>query len=82
MAFGTKGVEIHENVKPIEGEKVFQKSYPNSFRETSLLDYLKEKEVIEVTIIGMMTHMCVDATTRALQFFYAEIKSTEEFLND
>lgn len=65
MALDTNGVEIHENVKPLNGEKVFQKKYPNSFRETGLLDYLKENEVTEVVITGMMTHMCVDATTRA-----------------
>ncbi|MEG1020675.1 MAG: cysteine hydrolase family protein [Myroides sp.] len=65
MALGTNGVEIHENVKPLNGEKVFQKNYPNSFRGTGLLDYLKENEVTEVVITGMMTHMCVDATTRA-----------------
>lgn len=116
---GTKGIEIHENVKPLDGEKVFQKYYPNSFRETGLLDYLKANDITEVIITGMMTHMCVDATTRAafdfgykctvigdtcasrdleingktvkaddvhhaflaaLEFFYAEIKSTEDFL--
>ncbi len=62
---GTFGSEIHENVKPLEGEKVIQKYYPNSFRETGLLDYLKENEVTELVITGMMTHMCIDATTRA-----------------
>ncbi|GGB72900.1 isochorismatase [Flavobacterium suaedae] len=62
---GTKGAETHENVKPLAGEKVFQKYYPNSFRETGLLDYLKENEITELIITGMMTHMCVDATTRA-----------------
>lgn len=62
---GTKGAEIHENVKPLDGEEVFQKYYPNSFRETGLLDYLKENEISEVVITGMMTHMCIDATTRA-----------------
>ncbi|MCX2473523.1 cysteine hydrolase family protein [Pedobacter sp. MC2016-05] len=62
---GTNGIKIHENVKPLDGENVFQKFYPNSFRETGLLDYLKENDVTEVVIAGMMTHMCVDATTRA-----------------
>ncbi|MGJ5641383.1 cysteine hydrolase family protein [Formosa sp. S-31] len=120
MVEGTNGVEIHDNVKPLDGEKVFQKHYPNSFRETGLLDYLKENDVTELVITGMMTHMCIDATTRAafdfeykctvihdacasrdleingktvkaedvhhaflaaLEFFYAEIKSTEEFLS-
>lgn len=62
---GTNGVQIHENVKPLDGENVFQKFYPNSFRDTGLLDFLKENHVTEVVITGMMTHMCVDATTRA-----------------
>ncbi|WP_333662448.1 cysteine hydrolase family protein [Chishuiella changwenlii] len=74
MSVGTNGVEIHENVKPLKDEKVFQKSYPNSFRETDLLDYLKENDVTEVVITGMMTHMCVDATTRAA--FDFEFKCT------
>lgn len=62
---GTAGAAIHENVKPLDREQVFQKFYPNSFRETGLLDYLKENQVTELVITGMMTHMCVDATTRA-----------------
>lgn len=62
---GTQGAEIHDNVKPLEGEKVVKKHYPNSFRETDLLEYLKSNDVTEVVITGMMSHMCVDATTRA-----------------
>ncbi|PVY42379.1 nicotinamidase-related amidase [Pontibacter virosus] len=65
----TTGVEIHENVKPLEGEKLVQKYYPNSFRDTDLLDYLKANDVTEVVVTGMMTHMCVDATTRAAKDF-------------
>lgn len=59
------GAEIHENVKPLLGEKVIIKHYPNSFRETELLEYLVGKEITDVVICGMMTHMCVDATVRA-----------------
>ncbi len=66
---GTLGSEIHENVAPLEGEKVIQKLYPNSFRETDLLSYLQTQEVTKVVIVGMMTHMCVDATTRAAKDF-------------
>ncbi len=62
---GTPGVEIHENVRPAEGEPVFQKSFPNSFRETPLLNYLREQGAERLVICGMMTHMCIDATTRA-----------------
>ena len=61
----TKGADIHENVKPTAGEKVIIKHYPNSFRETELLEYLKSMNITDLVICGMMTHMCVDATIRA-----------------
>ena len=61
----TFGAEIHENVKPLESEKLIVKHYPNSFLETGLLDYLKEMEITDLVICGMMTHMCIDTTVRA-----------------
>lgn len=65
----TYGVEIHLNVQPLEGEKLIVKHYPNSFKETDLLDYLKSEGITELVITGMMTHMCIDATTRAAKDF-------------
>jgi len=65
----TKGAEIQDNVKPLGQEKVIVKHYPNSFRETELLDYLKGKNITDLVICGMMTHMCVDATARAAKDF-------------
>lgn len=62
---GTQGAEIHPNVTPLATEKVFIKNYPNSFRETGLLDYLHSLNITELVVCGMMTHMCVDATVRA-----------------
>jgi nicotinamidase-related amidase len=62
---GTEGVCIHENVSPLDGETVIQKHFPNSFRDTALLEYLAKEGVTHLVISGMMTHMCVDATTRA-----------------
>ncbi len=60
----TKGVEIHDLIKPVDGEAVFQKNFPNSFRETGLLEYLNKNNIDELVVTGMMTHMCVDTTTR------------------
>ncbi|TSA55588.1 MAG: cysteine hydrolase [Planctomycetaceae bacterium] len=60
-----KGVQIHESVAPIEGETVFQKNYPNSFRETPLLEYLHQQQISQLVIVGTMTHVCIDTTTRA-----------------
>jgi nicotinamidase-related amidase len=61
----TAGVDIHESVSPKEGENIFQKNFPNSFRETGLLDHLRQIKVSKLVIAGMMTQMCVDTTTRA-----------------
>jgi nicotinamidase-related amidase len=65
----TKGAEIHDNVKPAEQEKVIVKHFPNSFRETELLEYLKSRNITDLVVCGMMTHMCVDATVRAAKDF-------------
>lgn len=61
----TIGAAIHENVAPVAGELVIEKHYPNSFRGTGLVDELWREEVKSLVICGMMTHMCIDATTRA-----------------
>jgi nicotinamidase-related amidase len=61
----TYGAEIHESVTPEPGEPVLTKYYPNGFRDTSLLEILAKAGVTEVVICGAMSHMCIDATTRA-----------------
>ena len=61
----TRGVEIHESVRPQAGETVIQKHFPNCFRDTRLLEHLRAAGIDALTIAGMMTHMCVDTTTRA-----------------
>jgi len=59
------GAGIHANVKPLKSEKVISKDYANSFRDTDLLEYLNEHQVKRLVIVGMQTHMCVEAATRA-----------------
>lgn len=54
-------------------EKAIIKHYPNSFRKTDLLLYLKNLEINDLVICGMMTHMCVDATVRAAKDFGDDI---------
>lgn len=62
---GTTGAEIHPLVAPIEGERVFVKHYPSSFRETGLHDYLTGLGIGTLHLAGAQTNMCVDTTTRA-----------------
>jgi nicotinamidase-related amidase len=62
---GTEGQRIHPLVLPREGETVITKNFPNSFLKTPLLELLRQLGITRLIIAGMMTHMCVDATTRA-----------------
>ena len=61
----TVGAEHHEAVAPCEPEHVIQKNFPNSFRSTTLEKDLRDQGVEELVIVGAMSHMCIDATTRA-----------------
>ena len=62
---GTEGAEIIPVVAPAEGELVITKNYPNSFRETELKQALDEEGIQDVVVLGAMSHMCIDATSRA-----------------
>lgn len=59
------GVEIHSSVMPQPNEPIISKHFPNSFRETDLLEQLRTNGITQLLICGMMTSMCVDATVRA-----------------
>ncbi|MCH5262607.1 MAG: cysteine hydrolase [Lachnospiraceae bacterium] len=70
---GTFGCEISERIKPLPDDKVIVKYYPNSFFETELDSYLKEKGIKKLIVCGMMTHMCVDTTVRAAMDYGYEV---------
>jgi nicotinamidase-related amidase len=42
---------------------------PSSFLGTNLAMVLKEENITDVVVCGMMSHMCVDTTVRACQDF-------------
>ena len=62
---GSEGAKTHISVLPADGEKVILKHFPNSFRDTDLEHELRTLGVERVVITGMMTLMCIDATSRA-----------------
>jgi len=66
---GSTGVEINPAVQPAKGEPVIVKHYPNSFRDTELKQLLDAKGIKDVVIVGAMSHMCIDATSRAAADF-------------
>lgn len=61
----TDAIQPIAQVTPVSGETVIVKNYPNSFLQTDLLNTLQQQQITEVQIIGAMSHMCIDATTRA-----------------
>jgi nicotinamidase-related amidase len=61
----TFGAEIHQDVAPIDGETLVVKHFPNAFRETNLQGVLTQQAVTDLTVVGMMTHMCIDTSVRA-----------------
>jgi len=65
FAPGTTGAETHHHVKPADGEPVVVKNHINCFRGTGLKELLDQNAITDVVICGAMSHMCIDAATRA-----------------
>ncbi len=63
------GAKAHPSVQELEGEPVVLKHQINSFRDTDLKGILDELDVDSVLICGAMSHMCIDAVTRAANDF-------------
>ncbi|MFT8870886.1 MAG: cysteine hydrolase family protein [Sporolactobacillus sp.] len=72
---GTLGADLHTEINAFRknaGVTVIQKAFPNSFLQTELQEALRHAAIDRLAICGMMTHMCVDSTTRqAREFGYA-----------
>jgi nicotinamidase-related amidase len=62
---GSDGAQIHPQVQARSGEPVVLKHNVNAFKDTNLKEILDQHGVEEVVICGAMSHMCVDAGTRA-----------------
>lgn len=65
----SEGSEINSVVIPREGETVVVKNHPNSFLKTGLKEILDADGIEDVVVVGAMSHMCIDATTRAASDF-------------
>ncbi len=62
---GTEGFEIFDEFAPAEGERVFDKTVNSAFRDTGLLEYLREQGENQVMIVGLQTDYCIDASVKA-----------------
>lgn len=57
--------EIIAGVTPVAGEEVVVKHYANSFRDTRLKQVLDAHNIDALVVVGAMSHMCVEAISRA-----------------
>lgn len=73
FAPGSHGAQIHAKVAPLTGEPVVLKHQVNAFRGTDLKAQLDGHDVKALTIVGSMSHMCIDAATRAAADFGYEV---------
>lgn len=62
---GNDGFEIYDGFKPLEGEKIFDKTVNSAFKDTGLLEYLKQKKESTIIVAGLQTDYCIDATIKA-----------------
>lgn len=69
FAPGSAGAQIHEKVRNQGDEAVVLKHQINSFRDTNLKVILDANKIQDVVVCGAMSHMCVDAATRAAADF-------------
>ncbi|PER28114.1 cysteine hydrolase family protein [Bacillus cereus] len=57
-------VNFKEEVKPLPGEVIIQKSVNSAFIGTNLEEQLRSKQCDTVVIVGLTTNHCVETTTR------------------
>lgn len=69
FAAGTPGAQTHDLVRAVPEETVVVKNRINAFRDTNLKALLDDAGVEDITIAGAMSHMCIDAATRAAADF-------------
>ncbi|MEO1189829.1 MAG: cysteine hydrolase family protein [Pseudomonadota bacterium] len=72
------GAKIHDSVLPVGGEDVVLKHKVNAFQDTNLKSILDAKGVKDVTFVGSMSHMCIDAATRAASDFGYNVTVVED----
>lgn len=75
---GSEGAQIHRKLAPRDNEAVVLKHKVNAFLDTPLLRLLEEQRISDLTVVGSMSHMCIDAAVRAA----ADLGYTVNVLHD
>ncbi len=64
FAKGSHGVALHPSIAGKPRDWLLSKPMPSCLAKTDLEAWLRERQVDTVTLVGYMTHNCVDATAR------------------
>ncbi len=62
---GEDEASIVDALLPMQGEIVISKTTYDAFLHTSLESYLRDRQIRQVVITGVLTHMCVETTARS-----------------
>ena len=62
---GNDGFEIFGGFQPEASEIIIDKNANSSFKDTGLLEYLRQKGENTIMIVGLQTDYCIDATIKA-----------------
>lgn len=64
LATGSANWQIHHELKPQENEKIFNKYYNSIFKDTELKEYLNNKNITDLTFVGMQVEFCIDTSLK------------------
>lgn len=62
---GKDGFKIYEEFQPLANELVLDKTVNSAFRDTGLAEYLRQKHIATIVVVGLQTDYCIDATVKA-----------------
>ena len=72
------GVELHDAVRPLAGEPLFQKAVANPFTGSTLEAHLRDRGVHRLVVAGLTTEHCVSSTCRAASDLGFEVVVVED----
>jgi len=64
FAPGTPGWELHDSVARRPHDHYLEKRLPSAFAGTDLAPWLAQHQIDTLTVVGYMTHNCVDSTIK------------------
>lgn len=60
----SEGWQIYNKIAPKNSEKIIDKNKNSAFKDTDLKEYLDEKDIDTIILVGMQTEYCIDTTCK------------------